>query len=473
MRIRQSMRRTHRRSRSDGANWLSFSDLMSTLLLIFILIMFYIMYQYFDMYETNMAEIARQQYDLDQANASLDEKTAKLTRTEQQMIAQRIKLEAAQKDLTEAESVLADQQKELTDAQNLLDEKEAEITVQRAALDQLSAQLGEKQTQIQLQQDTLAQQQQTMAQQQQTLDQQQTRLDQQQQTMDQQRQTLDQQQTRLDQQQQTLNSQQTQLKTAQKDLTDAQSALAQQQQALDEAENTLVSQQRDLVAAQNLLGEKEKEITGQQTQLNQLSSQLNQQENQIKAQQQALEAQQVQIEQLVGLKTRIISSLSDALKAANISAQVDPANGSIALESDVMFELNKYVLSARGRQFIDEFLPVYLDVLLSEDYRPYVTEIIIEGHTDTTGDYITNLRLSQQRALSVASYVLSDSYRGITAAQKNLLRKLATANGRSWSDPLYDAFGNVDMDASRRVVFKFRMTDEQMIQQLKDIMEPE
>jgi chemotaxis protein MotB len=52
-----------------------------------------------------------------------------------------------------------------------------------------------------------------------------------------------------------------------------------------------------------------------------------------------------------------------------------------------------------------------------------------------------------------------------------MLRELATANGCSWSDPVYDANGNVDMDASRRVVFKFRMTDEQMIQQLKDILE--
>jgi hypothetical protein len=45
------MSRTHRRGKADGVNWLSFSDLMSSLLLIFILIMFYIMYQYFDMYE--------------------------------------------------------------------------------------------------------------------------------------------------------------------------------------------------------------------------------------------------------------------------------------------------------------------------------------------------------------------------------------------------------------------------------------
>ena len=66
---------------------------------------------------------------------------------------------------------------------------------------------------------------------------------------------------------------------------------------------------------------------------------------------------------------------------------------------------------------------------------------------------------------------MSDSYQGITSAQKRQLRELVTANGRSFSDPVLDEYGNEDMDASRRVVFKFRLTDEQMIEQLKSILE--
>ena len=394
LRIRTNRARVRQRSRAESANWLSFSDLMSALVLIFILIMFYIMYQYFDMYEINMAEIARQQYDLDQANADLDEKTAKLTEAEQKMIAQQIRLDAAQKDLDDAESVLAAQQAELASAQSLLGEKETEIANQKAALDALGLQLNAQQEQITQQRQTLNTQRQTLNAQQQTMNEQQIKLDEQQQT-------VDAQQAMLDAQQLTMNAQQVKL---------------------DE-------------------------------------------------QQQTLQDQQQQIEQLVGLKTRIITSLSSALRAANISAQVDPTNGAIALESDVLFAYNKYELTESGKQFIDRFLPVYLNVLFSADYRPYVAEILVEGHTDTTGDYITNLRLSQQRALAVASYVLADDYAGITADQKRQLRELVTANGRSFSDPVRDANGNVDMDASRRVVFKFRMTDEQMIQQLKAILE--
>ena len=329
---------SHRRVANNGVQWLSFSDLMSALLLIFILIMFYIMYQYFDMYEISMAEIARQKYDLEQANASLEEKSEKLSESETQLIAQQIRLEAAQKGLEDAQSILASQQEELSKAQSMLTEKEQEIAAQKEQLDALSVQLGDQQTQIELQQQTL-------------------------------------------------------------------------------------------------------------------------------------DDQQRQIEQLVGMRPRIITSLSDALRGAGISAQVDPGTGSIALESDVMFELGRYTLSERGEAFVDRFLPVYLDVLFSDEYSPYVSEIIIEGHTDSLGSYLDNLALSQQRALAVASYVLDDDNRALTADQKSRLRQVVTANGRSFSDPVYDENGNEDMDASRRVVFKFRLTDEQMIQQLKTILE--
>ena len=171
------------------------------------------------------------------------------------------------------------------------------------------------------------------------------------------------------------------------------------------------------------------------------------------------------------MKTRLISSLSSALKTSNISATVDPANGSIALESDVLFESGQYSLTDRGKEFVDQFLPVYLNVLFSDEYRGYVSEIIIEGHTDSDGKYLDNLELSQQRALAVASYVLGDSCQAVSADMKNELRPVVTVNGRSYSDRIFDANGAEDKAASRRVVFKFRLTDEQMIQQLREILE--
>ena len=50
------------------------------------------------------------------------------------------------------------------------------------------------------------------------------------------------------------------------------------------------------------------------------------------------------------------------------------------------------------------------------------------------------------------------------------LQELLTAKGRSFSDPIYKADGTVDMDASRRVEFKFRLKDSEMIQEMDRIL---
>ena len=348
----RSYHRQHidRRGRNNGSFWLSFSDLMSSLLLIIILIM----YQYFDMYEINRAEIARRQFELDEANKTLEEERTKLSEAEEKMIAQQIRLNAAEDELKSAEDVLASQKEQLSEAQSLLSDREAEIAAQQTKLDALSAQLGLQQTQ----------------------------------------------------------------------LTEAQTELEQQRTQLD-------------------------------------------------SQQALLDDQQAQLEQLVGMRARIIETISSALHEANIPATVDPNNGSIVLESDVLFPTGDSTLSATGLNYIDRVLPVYLQVLLSDEYLPYVSEIIIEGHTDTSGGFMRNLVLSQQRAYAVAEHVLTRGfgYPTISGKMMDNLRPLVTVNGRSYSDPVLNEDGSVNMDASRRVVFKFRLTDEQMINQLKNILE--
>ena len=270
--------------------------------------------------------------------------------------------------------------------------------------------------------------------------------------------------TELTTAQDALDSREAELTTAQDELTDAQEELAKQQlllnlaqQAMDDSEAELKSKQAELDDALSLLDERQDALTSLQDQLDEKQAQL--------------DDQQAQLEALVGVRTRIIKALSETLKKNNISATVDPTNGSIMLESDVLFAYGSAELTEEGKAYIDKFLPVYLSVLLSSDNAEYVSEIIIEGHTDTTDTYIKNLRLSQNRAYAVAEYVLDESYPNLTAAQKNQLRELLTANGRSYSDPVYDENGQVDAAASRRVAFKFRLTDEQMIEQMQSILE--
>ena len=60
---RQSIhnRRAGRGSTGGGASWISYSDMMAALLLIFVLILTYSLYQYFTMLEAKTAELEEQQ----------------------------------------------------------------------------------------------------------------------------------------------------------------------------------------------------------------------------------------------------------------------------------------------------------------------------------------------------------------------------------------------------------------------------
>ena len=71
---------------------------------------------------------------------------------------------------------------------------------------------------------------------------------------------------------------------------------------------------------------------------------------------------------------------------------------------------------------------------------------------------------------AVLAYILSDEFVQITPAEKNELREIVTVNGRSFSDPILDENGNENMDASRRVEFKFRLHDETMIEQMRELL---
>lgn len=347
-------RRGTRRGQAGESNsfWLSFSDLMSGLLLMFVLIMFYSVYQYFDMLEVKTAELLRQSEVLTQKEDELNAKDEALTQ--------------AQTKLTESETQLLAEQAKLLLRDQQLESLSTALDSQKAELDEANA------------------------------------------------------------------------------------TLAAQQAELDEAKSQLSEQQKQLLIAQALL---------------------NDQQLVVQQQQDMLDSQQAQLDELVGVRRRIIASLADALKEANISATVDQTTGAITLDSSILFSRSEYTLSDAGKKMINQFLPVYLDVLLSDEYRDNVSEIIIEGHTDSVGSYMGNLELSQNRALAVAQYVLADGYTAISAENKAYLRKIVTANGRSYSNLIYDENGEEDADKSRRVEFKFRLQDEEMIVQMAQLLE--
>ncbi len=296
---------------------------------------------------------------------------------------------------------------------------------------------------------------------------------------------LDEQQSELDEQAVLLAAQQSDLEeqsalvTSQQASLNAQSVLLTQQESELADKSALVSEQEAAIDEQAaLVAEQEAALAEQSVRLSQQESELAEQSALVATQQASLEEQeelmaiqQEKIEQIIGVKADLIEALKEEFDELNLAVTVDETDGSIALDSSVLFGYNENELTDEGNELLGEVLPVYCEILTSEDYIDYLAEIRIDGYTDTSGSYEYNLMLSQERARAVADYLLSLSGDSISEDEMSSIQELLSVNGHSWANPVYDERGRVDADASRRVEIKFRLKDEEMIDELKDIME--
>lgn len=242
------------------------------------------------------------------------------------------------------------------------------------------------------------------------------------------------------------------------------------QNALEEKEGQLKNQDEQLKTQDEKLAE-------QQQLLAELAAKLKDQESTLNAQKTALDEktalladQQAKIDNIIGVKAEVVESLKKEFSKNNVSVDIDSQTGALTLDANVMFDYDEAELTKEGEQALKNILPIYCKVLLEEEHKPYLAEIIIDGYTDTDGDYSYNLELSQQRSLAVAQYLLDIQYDFLNDTQAADLENYLTVNGHSMANPILDENGNVDKDASRRVEVKFRLKDDEMIDELNKIM---
>ncbi len=285
-------------------------------------------------------------------------------------------------------------------------------------------------------------------------------------------------QSALDASQSQVSEQADQLALQKEKLDDQAQELSDLQTRLNDQASQLTQQESELEDAQSALAQREADLETSQAQIDSQAAQLAERDKALAASQALLDEQttlmaeqQEKIDKIIGVKADLIAALNDEFQKNQIQVQIDSETGAIVLESNVLFDFNESVLLEEGTQILSQVLPVYCDVLLSDEYIDYVAEIIIDGYTDTQGDYISNLELSQNRAFAVAEYLVSISSMNMSPESVSTLLEKLTANGRSMSNPVLDANGNVDMDASRRVEVKFRLKDEEMIAQLQEMIE--
>ena len=155
----------------------------------------------------------------------------------------------------------------------------------------------------------------------------------------------------------------------------------------------------------------------------------------------------------------LYADLSAAFDEAGINAVINEETGEIALDSVVLFGVDKADISDEGKEFLNKFLQTYTSVIFSEKYDGFVTQIEVSGHTDSNGGYQHNLELSQERADNVKKYCLTD-YTGIDKKYTMMLSGMLTSVGYAYDNPVLDDKGNIDMEASRRVSFRFMVNIE-------------
>ena len=264
------------------------------------------------------------------------------------------------------------------------------------------------------------------------------------------------------------------------ELLDKQNALDEKDGTIQSQDEQLKSQSEQLATQQAKLKEQEQKLSDQQDQLTALAAKLKKQKKTLNKQQAALDEktallkdQQEQIDQIIGVKADVIEALKKEFSKNNIDVNIDAQTGALTLQSNVLFNYDESDLSDAGKTALEQILPIYCKVLLQDDYKDYLAEIIIDGYTDTDGDYSYNLQLSQQRSLAVAQYLLDIQGNFLSSDQSGDLQQFLTVNGHSMANPVLDADGNVDKDASRRVEIKFRLKDDEMIDELNQIMSDE
>ncbi|XDZ71166.1 OmpA family protein [Alphaproteobacteria bacterium LSUCC0744] len=135
------------------------------------------------------------------------------------------------------------------------------------------------------------------------------------------------------------------------------------------------------------------------------------------------------------------------------------------------FEKNSDELTGDFKRALEIFFPIYLQTVDKWELRDLVDEIRIEGHTDSDGSYIYNMKLSQDRARNVLNFAIKLPELKKSEAYFQWSKSLLTANGLSFSRRLdqsgkimrFPFKGEENKDRSRRVEVKLRTNTKEVL----------
>ncbi|CCN34623.1 putative chemotaxis protein MotB [Vibrio nigripulchritudo SO65] len=151
----------------------------------------------------------------------------------------------------------------------------------------------------------------------------------------------------------------------------------------------------------------------------------------------------------------IIKGINDALEGAGIEVQANSETGDISILDSILFDRNQYRLKPSGKTFLDQFIPIYSDVIFqSKQTSDEVSRIVIEGHSSSEGSFDRNMELSVLRANSVAKYINSMDFE-----HKLPFFDKAMISGRGPIEANQEATDPAD----RKVKFRFQFKDDEFL----------
>lgn len=151
-------------------------------------------------------------------------------------------------------------------------------------------------------------------------------------------------------------------------------------------------------------------------------------------------------------QTAVSSGLMGAFKEQGLdSTKIDESTGTVQMDNNVLFAWDKADLSEEGKAYLDQFLAAYVPVISSAIEDGKVSTIVVEGYTDSAGDEAYNLKLSEERAKTVADYIKA-GYPELTNAIEVV--------GNGANNLILDGEGKEDATASRRVEVRYVLKTE-------------
>lgn len=140
---------------------------------------------------------------------------------------------------------------------------------------------------------------------------------------------------------------------------------------------------------------------------------------------------------------------------------------------DVHFGYLSANITPNFREILNEFIPLYIEIINKPKYSDKIKEVRIEGHTAAWDDYLFTINLSQDRSNAVLTYILASlHFASLSQDNQDKIKFWFTSNGLGNGRTVDDAgkftfYSKKGISVkSRRVEFRIVTTSEELIDRI-------